>query len=338
MKYIFSITMLLLSFLAAGAQSVKNETSWTDGDATYHTEYRTMNTERGQENVIFFLGMSPHEGGFEFVLRPVPGKTGEYTLYADETDYVPLNGNVGDRVQHLQKDGINALIVRNAQGRATDVLVRDNMSIIRIWERDLTSIFAGEYRIDPTGGKQPAQDCDLWTITNETVTPGRGATETPLYYEQLWDYPQNVLRIDEHMWQLMPTVFGINVYPVRIVGEDEDFERIGEGRSMYWNNSAKGRFHFLSERLCNLPILMKFDKPTLRLMRNEIMARHGYVFSSPDLINHFSKQQWYKPGTDNAAIRLSTIEQLNVELIQALEAKEQDPENVVKTEQPIITK
>ena len=146
MKYIFSITLLLLSFLTAGAQSVKNETSWTDGDATYHTEYRTMNTERGEESVIFFYGMSPHEGGFEFVLRPVPGKTGEYTLYADESDYVPLNGNVGDRVQHLQKDGINALIVRNAQGRATDVLVRDRGEIIRIWERDLTSIFAGKDR------------------------------------------------------------------------------------------------------------------------------------------------------------------------------------------------
>lgn len=338
MKYILSITLLLLSFLAAGAQSVKNESSWTDGEATYHTEYRTMNTERGEENVIFFIGMSPHEGGFQFVLRPVPGKTGEYTLYADETDYTPINGNIGDRVQHLQKDGINALIVRNAQGRATDVLTRDNTSIIRVWERDLATIFAGEYRIDPTGGKKPAKDCDRWVITYETVQAGLGAPPKELSFEQLWDYPQNVLYIDGHLWQVMPTVFGMNVYPVRIVGEDEDFERIGEGRSMYWNNSAKGRFHFLSERLCNLSILSKFDTATLRLMRNEIMARHGYVFSSPDLINHFSKQPWYKPGTNNAAIKLSTIEQLNVELIQTLEARKLEPEDEVKTEQPIIDK
>lgn len=336
MKSILSITLLLLSFLTAGAQSVKNNTSWTDGEATYHTTIKNMPAELGGERVIYFDGLSPHEGGFQFLLRIVPGKTNEYTLFAEESDYTPLNGEVGDRVQHLQKDGLDALIVRNAQGRATDVLVHDNTAIINVWERDLATIFAGEYRIDRTGGKKPAKDCDRWTITYETVQAGLGAPPKELYFEQLWDYPQNVLNIDGHLWQLMPTAFGMNVYPVRVEGEDEEFVRINEGRSMYWNNNSKGRFHFLSERLCNLSILSKFDNKTLRLMRNEIMASHGYVFSSPDLINYFSKQPWYKPGTDNNAIKLSTIEQLNVELIQTLEARKMGSEDEVPTEQPII--
>lgn len=33
----------------------------------------------------------------------------------------------------------------------------------------------------------------------------------------------------------------------------------------------------------------------LRFLRNEIYARHGYIFNSADLKNYFNKQDWYKP-------------------------------------------
>jgi hypothetical protein len=50
----------------------------------------------------------------------------------------------------------------------------------------------------------------------------------------------------------------------------------------------------------------------LILMRNEIYARHGWVFRRADLRNHFEKQPWYRPkGTlDNreAANRLANAE------------------------------
>lgn len=37
-------------------------------------------------------------------------------------------------------------------------------------------------------------------------------------------------------------------------------------------------------------------KRILRLARNEIFASHGYIFSSSDLKNFFSKKTWYKPS------------------------------------------
>ena len=83
--------------------------------------------------------------------------------------------------------------------------------------------------------------------------------------------------------------------------------------------SEYGRFSFASEMLLNTQTLRKYDKKTLRIMRNEIMARHGYVFQSKDLRDYFSKKWWYKPAANNNAVKLNVIEQTNVELIKSEE-------------------
>jgi hypothetical protein len=54
-------------------------------------------------------------------------------------------------------------------------------------------------------------------------------------------------------------------------------------------------------------------------MRNAILARHGYRFQSKDLQEYFTNEPWYKPAASNVGIRLSFIEQLNVELIKQME-------------------
>lgn len=76
----------------------------------------------------------------------------------------------------------------------------------------------------------------------------------------------------------------------------------------------------LSTTLLNRHYLSKIpNKKELRLMRNEIWARHGYRFSSPDLKEWFGNQPWYKPCNDNNAIKLNIVEQTNVQLIKSEE-------------------
>ena len=58
----------------------------------------------------------------------------------------------------------------------------------------------------------------------------------------------------------------------------------------------------------------------LRLLRNKILAYHGYRFQSKDLQEHFSKMAWYKPVKDNSTIKLNIIEQTNIQLIKSVEA------------------
>jgi hypothetical protein len=54
-----------------------------------------------------------------------------------------------------------------------------------------------------------------------------------------------------------------------------------------------------------------------RLARNEIFARHGYIFSDPNLSAHFGTMRWYRPLTK--AVELTTVEQRNVNLIRSME-------------------
>jgi hypothetical protein len=56
----------------------------------------------------------------------------------------------------------------------------------------------------------------------------------------------------------------------------------------------------------------------LDIMRNEIYARHGYIFRRKDLRDHFKKQEWYKGTTEDIGEirkRLSAQEKYEVHLI-----------------------
>ena len=65
-------------------------------------------------------------------------------------------------------------------------------------------------------------------------------------------------------------------------------------------------------------------KRELRILRNKILAYHGYRFQSKDLQEYFGKIRWYKPVNDNNAIKLNIIEQTNIQLIKSEEAERPD--------------
>ena len=57
----------------------------------------------------------------------------------------------------------------------------------------------------------------------------------------------------------------------------------------------------------------------LRIMRNYIYAKHGYIFNSSDLKRFFSQYGWYTPRYRNVDNQLSSIERANVQLISSYE-------------------
>ena len=75
----------------------------------------------------------------------------------------------------------------------------------------------------------------------------------------------------------------------------------------------------LQHMLLNTTYLGRFSMDELRLMRNEILARHGWKFQSSDLQAYFSSKSWYKAGNDNNAVKLSVIENVNIQLIKSEE-------------------
>ena len=65
--------------------------------------------------------------------------------------------------------------------------------------------------------------------------------------------------------------------------------------------------------------LSGYSKRELKLMRNEIFARHGYIFKTEDMKKYFSSKQWYEPKYNDVNSMLTDIEQQNIGTIKQLE-------------------
>jgi hypothetical protein len=59
------------------------------------------------------------------------------------------------------------------------------------------------------------------------------------------------------------------------------------------------------------------QRQSLRLARNEIYARRGYIFQDQDLQAYFNGRSWYRPLSRQ--VRLNPIETYNVTLIRRVE-------------------
>ena len=59
----------------------------------------------------------------------------------------------------------------------------------------------------------------------------------------------------------------------------------------------------------------------LRILREEFYARHGKKFDAPGIRDYFNWRDWYKPAKIQKTIKLNKIEQQNVDLLAAREAK-----------------
>ncbi len=82
-------------------------------------------------------------------------------------------------------------------------------------------------------------------------------------------------------------------------------------------NSADEYYHITGSRKLTYDDIKGLSNRELRIMRNEIYARHGYIFQDAMLRDHFLQKPWYTPQTKNVA--LSSIEQYNVLFIKSYE-------------------
>lgn len=86
------------------------------------------------------------------------------------------------------------------------------------------------------------------------------------------------------------------------------------------NYGTPGSYPEGSLRYLNYNDISGRSKWELSVMRNEIYARHGYIFTSNMSIkNHFESKSWYEPRYYNVDNRLSKIEKWNINYIKSYE-------------------
>jgi hypothetical protein len=80
-----------------------------------------------------------------------------------------------------------------------------------------------------------------------------------------------------------------------------------------------GQYSQASSRLLMTADVSTLSAADLKIMRNEIFARYGYIFKSADLKKHFEAQAWYKPLSADVTSQLTDTEKKNIELIRSWE-------------------
>ena len=87
---------------------------------------------------------------------------------------------------------------------------------------------------------------------------------------------------------------------------------------------APGDMELFEDKLISPQMLHGLSLHELRLLRNEVYARHGRQFQAPWLSQYFFSQPWYQPSDTFKDEDLSGKDKQNVETIVAYENKIHD--------------
>lgn len=316
MKKSVSIIMLLFLCSFNGVQAQISESGyWYNGRITYSAK-----SMPGGRVVMYAMDEGEEH---EFVLVPVAGKKDCYTVANASNGYVNEYKGIAI-VRHHKKEGWNVLCFYNKKN-----LLKAVMSHESEWDSGKISVakfknqLIGEYYQVNSSGDGLKLDIswnqinvNLKLVSYDVVT----FNGIVLGYITIPFVKGNANRL-AGTWEVVYTLDGFILYRLYF---DKEFncwvrERKGTKLEFRKSDSKMRRFGFASGTLLNDRMLAKMDKSVLRIMRNEILASHGYRFKSKDLQEYFGRQAWYKPAASNDDIKLSFIEQLNVELIMAEE-------------------
>ncbi|MCQ2974637.1 MAG: YARHG domain-containing protein [Bacteroidales bacterium] len=85
------------------------------------------------------------------------------------------------------------------------------------------------------------------------------------------------------------------------------------------SSSNIGEYPFTATRELTKSELKNYSKSELKIMRNEIYARHGYIFKTDAMKSYFAQQSWYEPKYNNVDKYLNSIEIKNIATIKKVE-------------------
>ena len=310
MKKILSIIALLLLCSSAFSQ-FKGKYMWMTGDLVFVMD--------GSEDNLTFMGGSCHEGGYRFALKPTE-TAGVYTLASrdEDSDYAAI-GRAGDIVKYVydQKNAWHFLEVFH-NGLLSEIVFRfsDDDNLYDKMTLDQMAQMNGEY-VDEKGQKYLFDygDCILGSLVPQ---------KTSFKFGEEFETPSNIIIVDNNSFFYDLTLAGMELYKATYDESSDSWTQGDLYARLKYIDKGEGRFPWTGMMLINGSMVRGFDKKTLRIMRNEILARKGYNFTSADLKEYFSSKSWYKPVEDNSTIKLSLGEQAAVELIKS---EETTPDN-----------
>ena len=316
------------SITQADIELIKSIT-WTDGfefvELTDPKEAkRAWGVEAEGDNALIFIGGTLHEGGAMVILRLDAGsvttdKGIEYQMFP-----------AGDWVSFDKKNML--LMFRDASDGALHGVLKPLLNKGGLKEMEVNNmrrlLLAGDYK--DINGKEYKFSVE----ENRVECP----TSESFEYEFAvsYDLPRPVMLLSDKAYEIHNTPQGLDFYPM-VSSDDEDFYKPAaneEKISLIRLTSGRGNYPLLSSEYFTIPEIMtyagdissgleEFDYEKelqrqvsiLQIMRNEILARHGFIFKSKKWNDYFGRNKWYEPAKKDVSSELSDIEKMNIELI-----------------------
>lgn len=297
---------------------IQDGSRWNIGNLDYIAKVNVANT-------ITFSAMSEGEE-LMFRLTPNYSKQNEYVL-SDEPGVDATNPfSSTPRVKFIDKYGTKLLCLYDLKGQLQNVLdgktrLDGEKEALSKWDVQLQGYYTDRFG-------------DTLQISSGVIYE-KGVARATYEHIPFNSTVTGIMRISgltnlEGTWETVITLDGLTLYEVF---EDEYgvYYRKGGKEMLSWARLDFPRFNYTWTIILNDGHFRRLKKSTLRIMRNEILARHGYRFQSKDLQEYFSQRTWYHPALSNDDVKPNDIEMLNLELIKAEEAKSDD-ERYVKEE------
>ena len=327
-------TALLLFFIIAGVshcQTTLLGSYWHNGDYFTFIKFET------DTNVVTFTA-NLHEGADGIPWK----KTANPDLYMRPNQI----GNAWtdtiiyyhDSIVHKTIEGQDVLLIYGRERTLKDILLRYEGRSTNKWyelSHGFDSVLESNIRRQIMGSFYTS-DQQAWHITSDSILifSLSSIPNQPFYgyaYTIHWgetDSPDGFLTLsDGRILCYKFTADGLDIYHGVSHIEHEDFEWFSKGdllchlNKTNLDNAVPGRWPEASIFLLTRGYLEPYPTDVLRLMRNEIYARHGHSFKDKQLTEFYSKEGlWYGTALlQQNSTELSEIEKLNVQLIIAIE-------------------
>ena len=291
---------------------------------------------RKDGDVLVFFGGSLHEGGSVFGLKEQGNNHYKVVPALWENDpemeaeaSLSARGLLGLEPADLTAEakvfnGKTVIVIKHKKLGVRSVLLNvahDGMQELDVATKaSMAQWIAGDWQ------SADGQRYSLKADQSYTFPSGSGKYK----FEYVYDMPDNVIMLnDGSHWRVESAKGKMTLTQMRQDSQDEElWEPLEGGKTISLSLTAeeqqKWRYEFASTEVLTVGMIDIYDKEDLRVMRNEIWARHGYRFNSPDLQRRFEKVKGYKPVADNSQVRLTPLEQLNVETIKAVEERTEE--------------
>ena len=327
-------TALLLFFIIAGVSQCQTTllgSYWHNGDYFTFIKFET------DTNFVTFTA-NLHEGADGIPWK----KTANPDLYMRPNQI----GNAWtdtiiyyhDSIVHKTIEGQDVLLIYGRERTLKDILLRYEGRSTNKWyelSHGFDSVLESNIRRQIMGSFYTS-DQQAWHITSDSILifSLSSIPNQPFYgyaYTIHWgetDSPDGFLTLsDGRILCYKFTADGLDIYHGVSHIEHEDFEWFSKGdllchlNKTNLDNAVPGRWPEASIFLLTRGYLEPYPTDVLRLMRNEIYARHGHSFKAKQLTAFYSKEGlWYGTALlQQNSTELSEIEKLNVQLIIAIE-------------------